>query len=195
MKNYNIADIFLSSFFSSELFKRKSPVVISLFIFFSGIFAGTFFSLCISSADRKVLAEPVKQLITSGNSFGFSSMMTNLMFLLLIYLMGLSIYGFIFSLLILAGKSLALGFCGGLIYNTLGKAGTKILFLSLIPVNTILMAAFILSAAASVSYATLVISGKVSRNQNHREYTLIFVCLALLIVISNLVETISFRII
>lgn len=195
MKNYNIADIFAASLSRSELFQRKSPLIIALFLFLSSLFAGVFFSLCISTADKEALAEPVRQLITSGNSSSFPSMMTNLMFLLLIYITGLSLYGFAFSLLILAGKSLALGFCGGLIYNTLGKAGTKILLLSLIPVNLILMTAFVLSTAASVSYAILIISGKTSRGQHRREYTLLFVRFALLIVIASLIEAISFRLI
>lgn len=195
MRNYNMADISPSSLFKSELFQRKSPLIIALFLFFSSLFAGIFFSLCISAADKEQLAAPVKQLITSDAGSGFTSMITNLLFLLLIYLAGLSLYGFAFSLLILSGKSLALGFSAGLIYNALGNAGIKILALSLIPVNLFLMTAFILSTAASISYATPVISGRTSRNQHRKEYTLLFLRFALLVVMAALIEALSFRVI
>lgn len=190
MQAGNILNSSIGQLSGSELFQRKSSFIISSFMFFTCMFTGIFFSMCVSVADKKLIIEPVNQLIAANSNGVLPSFIANMILLFLIFIAGLSVYGFALAFLVLAGKSLALGFTGGLIYNTLG---VKIIILSLIPSNLFLVAALIPAVSVSVNYASENMLRRSVRSEYMTEYLILFGIFSLLILLAAFVEAITLR--
>lgn len=194
MNSHNITNIYFSELSGSPLLNGKASLLLTIFLCLTSLFTGVFFSFCLSSADKASLIDPIRQMLQADSFSAFPSVLTNLFLLLLIFLAGLSLYGFAFSLLILTGKSLSLGFCGGLLYFASGSAGMKLLILSLLPVNLLLMGAVIPATAVALNYATAAISGKAQKGQYKKEYYMFFAIFAVLIILSAMLEALTMRI-
>ena len=184
-----------TEFLDSPLINRKSNILITVFIFLTSLFTGAFFSFCLSSGDKASLTDPIRQMFQREGVSLFPSLLTNVFLLLLVFLAGLTIYGFALSLIILTGKALSIGFCGGLLFFSAGDSGLKFLFLSLLPVNILLMCSLIAAVTVSLNYATGTISGRIQKGQYNMEYYILFIVFSLLVIMSSLLESVSMRII
>lgn len=136
----------------------KKALMAAVFFFLTGISTGLFLELTMASADKAGLAGYLTQyLYTDSGSMEypnpfFSSLVSNLLLLAIIFLAGLSAVGFPVAFAALIYKGMALGFCTGLIFETLENNGLFVVLTSLVPQNLILIPSFILAAAAAANY-------------------------------------------
>lgn len=148
---------------------NRKTLFLSMFFFLTGISTGIFLELTMSPEEKSNLALYLQQYVLTDsasmdypNPF-FSSLSTNLLLLLIIFLAGLSALGFPAALAALAYKGTALGFCTGLMAETLKNKGLFVILTSLLPQNLILIPTFTLAAAAAVNYGLFSLSQHRSR--------------------------------
>ena len=136
----------------------KKTLLAAGFFFLTGISTGIFMELTLVSEEKSMLTDYLHQYLFSGsnameypNPF-WASLSGNLLLLLILFLAGLSAIGFPLALAALAYKGLALGYCTGLIAESLKGKGLAIILTTLLPQNLILIPVFILAASAAVNY-------------------------------------------
>lgn len=146
----------------------KKTLLVSAFFFLTGISTGIFMELTLAPAEKSSLIDYLQQYLTMDqssvkypNPFLFS-LMDNLLLLLIIVLAGLSVFGFPAALAALACKGLALGYCTGLIAESMQGRGFMVIVTSLLPQNLILIPVFVLASSAATNY------GLYGLNQKHR---------------------------
>ncbi len=164
----------------------KKIIFISMFFFLTGISTGIFLELTMSAAEKNNLSGYLQQYLyvdTSSMDYPnpfFSSLASNLLLLLIIFLAGLSALGFPIALAALTYKGMALGFCTGLIAETLKNKGILVILTSLLPQNLILIPAFVLASAAAVNYAVAALRSArqpLKKNLNTHSGSYLFVIL------------------
>lgn len=155
----------------------RITLLISVFFFLTGISTGIFMELTMSSGEKSSIAGYLQQYLYMDqgtmeypNPF-FSSLSNNLLLLLIIFLSGLSAFGFPAALAALTYKGMALGFCTGLIAETLKDQGPLVILTSLAPQNLFLLPAFILASAAAVNYAFLSLRKKRAAKRNLKDFS------------------------
>lgn len=136
----------------------KKTLLAAGFFFLTGVFTGVFMELTLVSEEKSSMAGYLQQYLFPGsgsmeypNPF-WSSLSSNLLLLLILFLAGLSAFGFPAALIALAYKGLALGYCTGLIAETLKSKGLAVILTTLLPQNLILIPVFVLAASAAVNY-------------------------------------------
>lgn len=162
---------------SMALYSKKT-LSLSIFFFFTGISTGIFLELTMGAADKSSLSGYLQQYLlmdTSAveypNPF-FSSLTSNLLLLLIMFLGGLSVFGFPAALLALSYKGMALGFCTGLIAETLKNKGIFMILTSLLPQNLLLIPAFVLGCSAALNYSFLSMGKRrTTAKRNLREFS------------------------
>ncbi|MBC6681260.1 stage II sporulation protein M [Zhenpiania hominis] len=162
-------------------------LLLSVFFFLTGISTGIFLELTMGAGEKSNIAGYLQQYLYMDqgameypNPF-FSSLSNNLFLLLIIFLSGLSALGFPVALAALTYKGMALGFCTGLIAETLKDQGLLVILTSLVPQNLFLLPAFILASAAAVNYALLSLAKKRAAKRNLREFSGSYLCVTLLL--------------
>lgn len=185
---------------------NRKALLFSAFFFFTGISTGIFLELTMLPEEKNQLAAYLQQYICmeSGsmeypNPF-FSSLTANLLLLLIIFLSGLSVFGFPAALAAVAYKGTALGFCTGLMSETLRNKGILVILTSLVPQNLLLIPAFLLAASAAVNYGLVSLSsrhlaGKSSLREASQSYICAMLLLALLILVSCSVEAVLYPVV
>ncbi len=165
----------------------KKTLLLSLFFFLTGISTGIFLELTMQAGEKSSIAGYLQQYLfmdTSSieypNPF-FSSLSSNLLLLLIIFLSGLSALGFPAALAALTYKGMALGFCTGLIAETLKNKGLFVILTSLVPQNLLLLPAFILAVCAAVNYALLSLRRNRAAKRNLKETSGSYLFLTLLL--------------
>lgn len=144
----------------------KKVLLLSVFFFLTGISTGVFLELTMIEGEKSSIAGYLKDYLYMNtgsmeypNPF-LSSLCSNLLLFLILFLAGLSVLGFPVALAVLTYKGMALGFCTGLIAETLKNKGLLVILTSLAPQNLILIPAFILAAAAAVNYGLISLQKK-----------------------------------
>lgn len=189
MRTYDINTLSVSTLLKSELLNKKGSLILSAFLCFTCIFTGIFFSFCLPAADQVQLFRPINNLLVSEDTAVMPSLVMNLFLLILIYLSGLSLYGFPAALFIISGKSLALGFCAGLIYCS----EMPHLLISLASSNIFIIISFLLAAFLSLNYALYNIASRAADRHFRNEYTILFSIPIILAVLSAFVDGIFQR--
>ncbi len=193
MKQYNTIRSFISYMSESPLLSRKSTFFITVFILFSALFTGVFFSYCISSADKEYFTDPLIQMFHNESFSAFPGLLTNLLLLLFIFLSGLSVYGFAFSFIILAGKSFSLGFCTWLFYCGTEEHSLGSMLFTLLPANIVLLAAFAFASSVSLNYAFAAMQNTSLKQQYTKLYFILFAVFVAAVFFSSFIESLSFR--
>ena len=123
----------------------RKTLLLSVFFFLTGISTGIFLELTMGAGEKSNIAGYLQQYLYMDqgameypNPF-FSSLSNNLFLLLIIFLSGLSALGFPVALAALTYKGMALGFCTGLIAETLKDQGLLVILTSLVPQNLFLL--------------------------------------------------------
>lgn len=144
----------------------KKVLLLSVFFFLTGISTGVFLELTMIEGEKSSIAGYLKDYLYMNtgsmeypNPF-LSSLCSNLLLFLILFLAGLSVLGFPVALAVLTYKGMALGFCTGLIAETLKNKGLLVILTSLAPQNLVLIPAFILAAAAAVNYGLISLQKK-----------------------------------
>lgn len=147
----------------------KKTLLVSGFFFLTGIFTGLFMELTLAVEEKNSMIGYLQQYLFSGSGAAeypnpfFSSIVSNMLLLLICFLAGLSAFGFPLALAAFAYKGLALGYCTGLIAESLKAKGLAVILTSLLPQNLILIPAFGLACCAAVNF------GLCALNRNRRQ--------------------------
>lgn len=178
---------------ADPLFQTQKKLTGILFLFSFGIFSGFFLEFFLTSTDEAAIVLPINELLKNGSISMLPSLITNILFLLLIYLSGLSVYLFPASFLLLFLKSCSIGFCFRLLLNTMGENFSKILFTTLLPSNLLLIPVWILAVLFTVNYGILHFQSGTRDQSIRKTYSIFFMFLAALILVSAILECICFR--
>lgn len=123
-----------------NLLKQKKTYLIFISMILISIILGFFFYFIISDSNKELVINMQKDFfngISSGNINYFSSfinsILSNFLYIILIFILGLSVLGFIFILLIVLMKGFILGFSISSIIGTFGIKGILIAFLYTFP--------------------------------------------------------------
>lgn len=179
----------LTDFSHSELFRRKPAMFFSLFTILTCIFCGLFFSRCLTDADRDALISPICDMICSGTCSVLPGLLVNLLCLGLIFISGLSLYGFPVILLVLSAKGTAMGFCTGLIYGSEADS----LMLPFIISCLLIIIAFICASFTALNYALLNISLRGTQRSFRREFIAAVIISAIILAAASAAEAIMIQ--
>ena len=149
---------------NSSLLNSKS-LFLCLFILFAGLSTGVFFTFLISSEDKLELATFLQQTLTSGDLKAIPLLLCNFIWLALIFISGITVYGFPFSLLLLFFRTTALGVCLPLA-SISPNLDLFLLFLFNLFFTVIMLAA----AMLSINYAKPLLVNRSSHIRNLSSY-------------------------
>lgn len=167
----------------------RKTLLVSVFFFLTGISTGIFLELTMNAGEKSSIAGYLQQYLSMDTSSMeypnpfFSSLSSNLLLLLIIFFSGLSALGFPAALAALTYKGMALGFCTGLIAETLKDKGLLVILTSLVPQNLLLLPAFVLACTAAVNYALLTLRKTRAAKRNLREFSGSYLCVSFLLAI------------
>lgn len=187
-------------------FGSKITILVSIFFFLTGISTGIFLELTMALDEKNNLAGYLQQYIYMDSSSTdypnpfLSSLTENLFLLLIIFLSGLSVLGFPAALAAITYKGMALGFCTGLLMETLEDKGSIVILTSLVPQNLVLIPVFVLAAASAANYGLYALrSRKMPSKKNLKEvsgsYILLTLLLALGIAVACGIEAILYPVV
>lgn len=206
MRKFSNQPLMIFSQIGSMALYSKKTLCLSAFFFFTGISTGIFLELTMGTADKGSLSGYLQQYLFMDtgaveypNPF-LSSLTSNLLLLLIMFLGGLSVFGFPAALAALAYKGTALGFCTGLIAETLKNKGILVILTSLLPQNLLLIPAFILGSAAALNYSFLSMGKRrMAAKRNLRElsgsYVLTMVVFAVIMALACGLEAILYPVV
>lgn len=168
----------------------KRVLLASSFFFLTGISSGVFLEMTIGTSEKSALSEYLHEYLSASasevscSSLFFASLANNLLLLLIIFLAGFSVFGFPIAPAVLAYKGLALGFCTGLVAETLKNKGILLIAATLLPQHIILIPVFIMAASAASCYGLSVIKqnrlpSKKNPNLSSGSYVLLMIFFAL----------------
>lgn len=184
----------------------KATLLITGFLFLTGLFAGVFLELTMAPEEKNNVLHYLLQYLSSDNSamdypspFAISAL-SNLLMLFILCLSGFTVFGFPVALLVLCYRGLGLGFSAGLLLESQQENGVVLLLTSLIPQNLFLIPAFLLGASGVLNYSLYHLrtrrqSIRKSRKETPGSYLILILLIALLIVIGCGVEAILYPIV
>lgn len=140
-----------------KIYINKNLFVFLLGIIIVGIASGTIFSIMINSQDKMLVKEYLKTFMDNiiNEKLNFKNTLLNTLILkegyvLLIWILGISIFGIILALPLLFIKSFILGFSIGSIIINFKIKGILIMLLYIMPHHIINILVYILIAAYSI---------------------------------------------
>ena len=150
---------------NSSLLNSKS-LFICLFILFAGLSTGIFFTFLISSEDKLYLSALLQSALETGNLKTIPLLLCNFIWLALIFVSGLTVYGIPFSLLLLFFRTMALGVC----LPVAAISPNLDLFL-LFLFNLLFSLTLLVSAMFSINYASPLFRNKSFHDRNLSSHT------------------------
>lgn len=184
----------------SLMFQSQGIPMAILFFFIAGLSSGIFAELFLGADEKLPLAEYLtNQLLSqdlskvSLSSVFLQSAANNLGLLLLFFIGGLTVIGFPAVFLAVAYKGMALGFSSALLIDSLAGKGIKVIFLSMVPQNVILLPVLLAAAVAAVHFSAAIYAGrdrgiKKSLAQYTGPYLTIFMILAAIAIVGCAAE-------
>ncbi|MGI5822326.1 MAG: stage II sporulation protein M [Dethiobacteria bacterium] len=122
-----------------------------------------------------------------------ASFRKNLLFLLIIWLLGLAWFGFPFTLFFLMCKGFALGFTAAFLVRLVALKGVIFCVAALLPHNLILMPAYIAAVTTATAFSLLKLNDRllkkqIDRKPYYRQYCYFMFMILLVILAGGLVE-------
>ena len=132
---------------------------ISTFVLFSGIFMGIFMAVTMDPSEKEAIAEHLLSFIAGDAAdvsfidYAQTAFRKNAVLWLVIFTGGFTVLGAPLSMLPLLYKGAALGLSCTMIIDSMSTDGIKLIMLSVLPQNMLLVPLFILAASFALSYA------------------------------------------
>lgn len=190
---------------SNIIFPNKKINFFIITILFLGVISGAIFSNIIEPNDQKLVVDKIELLITNINNQNINSLiafknsiLTNLSYSLIIWILGLTIIGLIFNFFLLYIKGFIFGFSlsafiltysyKGIILSILYTIFGQLLNLIVIMIITIYSTMFTLNLIKQIT------KNKVNINmaKQFKNYSLIFIITIIISFISSISETFLF---
>lgn len=143
---------------------NKKLFVFLLVLVIIGIISGTVLSLMLNDNDQKLVTDYLNSFFSNTNNINTTSTLINTLimtlgFCILIYLLGISVIGFVIILFMLFGKAFVLGFSLGTIITTYKIKGIIYALIYIFPHHVINLIMFII-----LSGMALIMSFKIINN-------------------------------
>ncbi len=141
-------------------------ISISSFVFLSGLFMGIFMAVTMETGEKQAIAEHLLSFLAgdgadiSFTDYAKTAFKKNAVLWLVIFTGGFTVLGAPISMLPLLYKGAALGLSCTVIIDSMSADGLKLILLSVIPQNMLLVPLFILAASFALSYAYSFLSSK-----------------------------------
>ena len=141
------------------LLPGNKAISISSFVFLSGLFMGIFMAVTMEPVEKEAIAEHLLSFLagdaadTSFIDYAQTAFRKNAVLWLVIFTGGFTVLGAPLSMLPLLYKGAALGLSCTMIIDSMSTDGIKLIMLSVLPQNMLLVPLFILAASFALSYA------------------------------------------
>ena len=146
----------------------SKAVSISSFVFLSGLFMGIFMAITMDVSEKEAIAAHLVAFLSGdGSELSFwecaqAAFRKNALLWLIIFTGGFTVLGAPLSMLPLLYKGAALGLSCTMLIDSMASDGLKLIVISVLPQNMLLVPLFILAAAFALSYAYGVLASKKS---------------------------------
>lgn len=137
----------------------NKAISISTFVFLSGLFMGIFMAVTMEPAEKEAIAEHLLSFLAGDAAdvsfidYAQTAFRKNAVLWLVIFTGGFTVLGAPLSMLPLLYKGAALGLSCTMIIDSMSTDGIKLIMLSVLPQNMLLVPLFILAASFALSYA------------------------------------------
>ena len=137
----------------------NKAISISSFVFLSGLFMGIFMAVTMEPAEKEAMAEHLLSFLAGDAAdvsfldYAQTAFRKNAVLWLVIFTGGFTVLGAPLSMLPLLYKGAALGLSCTMIIDSMSTDGLKLIMLSVLPQNMLLVPLFILAASFALSYA------------------------------------------
>lgn len=137
----------------------NKAISISSFVFLSGLFMGIFMAVTMEPAEKEAMAEHLLSFFAGDAAdvsfidYAQTAFRKNAVLWLVIFTGGFTVLGAPLSMLPLLYKGAALGLSCTMIIESMSTDGLKVIMLSVLPQNMLLVPLFILAASFALSYA------------------------------------------
>lgn len=183
-----------------EKFKKKYMYLIIIIII--GIIVGILFSNILSTEDSKLVANKITEYFNNLKNDVpinylknlLSSLKNNLLYIGIIWILGLSVIGLLFNNFILFFKSFVLGFSIGSIINIYLYNGLVLSFLYVFPsliinIIVLLIMTYFANDFSMKLFNLLFRKKEIKFSLIIKRYSKILLCLSIILIISSLIET------
>lgn len=133
----------------TKLKPDSRALLISLCCLVAGISAGIFFGEIIPSSEQMQLASIVENTTQQFSS----TLIINLLTILLLFLAGFTVYGFPLALIILFSRGFATGFCDSLLLYKMSSSSIASFFFAFLLPQLLICTIFFFVTAISINYA------------------------------------------
>ncbi|MBR2834011.1 MAG: stage II sporulation protein M [Bacilli bacterium] len=150
--------------FKSNIYINKNLFIFLLVIVIIGIASGTIFSIILGANDKELVGNYLNNFFSNLDKLNYEVSITNsliftILFVIIIWFLGLSVVGFFLVLFLLFLKSFILGFSVGSIIINLKLKGVIISFIYVFPHQVINIFIFILISAYALIVSFKIIRG------------------------------------
>ena len=141
------------------LLPGNKAISISSFVFLSGLFMGIFMAVTMEPVEKEAIAEHLLSFLAGDAAdvsfidYAQTAFRKNAVLWLVIFTGGFTVLGAPLSMLPLLYKGAALGLSCTMIIDSMSTDGIKLIMLSVLPQNMLLVPLFILAASFALSYA------------------------------------------
>ena len=183
-----------------EKFKKKYMYLIIIIII--GIIVGILFSNILSTEDNKLVTNKITEYFNNLKNDVpinylknlLSSLKNNLLYIGIIWILGLSVIGLLFNNFILFFKSFVLGFSIGSIINIYLYNGLILSFLYVFPsliinIIVLLIMTYFANDFSMKLFNLLFRKKEIKFSLIIKRYSKILLCLSIILIISSLIET------
>lgn len=147
----------------------NKAISISTFVFLSGLFMGIFMAVTMEPSEKEAIAEHLLSFLAGDAAdvsfidYAQTAFRKNAVLWLVIFTGGFTVLGAPLSMLPLLYKGAALGLSCTMIIDSMSTDGIKLIMLSVLPQNMLLVPLFILAASFALSYAYGFLTSKKGR--------------------------------
>ena len=182
---------------SSIIFPNQKISIYVLSLLIIGVISGTIFLVLLGDADKMAALNQIKEFfvqINKGNIISLkNSLLLNITYLVIIFLMGISIVGLVINSLIVYVKGFILGFSLAAMFYAYKFKGILAGIIYLFPhqiINILLITTLtIYSIIFSISLIKQIFNKKVNTLVFLKQFTIIFIFTILLSIITAVLET------
>lgn len=185
----------------NESVKENKGIFLCVLLFFLiGLVLGSYTVLYMSEIDKKELASYYSNFlgVLKNNPINykgifFDSIKNNLIFIVIIALLGFTIIGTPFILIMDLIKGYILGFTFSMMVAMLGNKGIVMVFIALVPQNIIFITCIFLASIISLKYSVTRLKGKISSKTGissdfSLEYMKSYIFIGIMLVFGVLIE-------
>ena len=183
----------MKSRITSILFPSKSISTFIISFFIIGIISGSIFLICLSTGDKTIVNTELRGII-SGNLTGSikNTLTINLLYIISIFILGISTIGLVFNGFIVYLKGFVTGFCVSSMIYIYKVKGLLLGLIYLIPHNIINILIILSLSIYSIIFSLGIIKQLTGKRINTinllKRYTFIFLVSLGVIILTSIIE-------